>query len=236
MKTIRTEFKQDNPGILILGGMQYEVGKLDKDYLLYDFPQICRFLNARGKLLFGKQFKIHKEDYSLILKLTSYFIDDMVSCQKYGLDLNKGILLSGPVGCGKTSLMRLMPHLVPHKKYHQYTVMPTRNIVFGFNNLGYKTIEDYTDRKPYCFDDLGVEPIGRHYGKDCNVMGEILISRYEFPRRRESFHPLRDGLTHITTNLNAQELENRYGERVRSRMREMFNLISFNRNSKDKRS
>ena len=28
-------------------------------------------------------------------------------------------------------------------------------------------------------DDLGVEPAGRFYGQDCNVMGEILLSRYE---------------------------------------------------------
>jgi DNA replication protein DnaC len=41
--------------------------------------------------------------------------------------------------------------------------------------------------------------------------------------------------THITTNLNAAEIEERYGERVRSRMREQFNLISFNSSSKDKR-
>ena len=38
-----------------------------------------------------------------------------------------------------------------------------------------------------------------------------------------------------TTNLNAQELEERYGNRVRSRMRQMFNLISFDSGSKDKR-
>lgn len=235
MKTIRTEFNPNNPSTLILGGVQYEVGKLDKDYLLYDFPQICRFLNARGKLLFGKQFKIYKEDYDLILKLISYFIDDKEACHKYAIDLNKGIMLSGPVGCGKTSLMRLLPHLVPHKKQHQYTVLPTRNIVFGFNNLGYKIIEDYADRKPYCFDDLGIEPIGRHYGKDCNVMGEILISRYEVMINTGLSHRAQSRC-HITTNLNAQELENHYGERVRSRMREMFNLISFNMNSKDKRA
>ena len=41
--------------------------------------------------------------------------------------------------------------------------------------------------------------------------------------------------THATTNLNAQELENRYGNRVRSRMRELFNLIAFDKESLDKR-
>lgn len=59
-------------------------------------------------------------------------------------------------------------------------------------------------------------------------MGEILISRYEVFKQK-------DILTHITTNLNAVEIEERYGERVRSRMRSMFNLLSFDSNTKDKR-
>ena len=41
--------------------------------------------------------------------------------------------------------------------------------------------------------------------------------------------------THITTNIGATEIENIYGSRVRSRMREMFNLISFEKDVKDKR-
>jgi DNA replication protein DnaC len=41
--------------------------------------------------------------------------------------------------------------------------------------------------------------------------------------------------THATTNLNAQELEKLYGNRVRSRMRELFNLIAFEKDVVDKR-
>jgi DNA replication protein DnaC len=41
--------------------------------------------------------------------------------------------------------------------------------------------------------------------------------------------------SHLTTNLSASELEHHYGNRVRSRLRESFNLIAFNNNSKDKR-
>lgn len=59
-------------------------------------------------------------------------------------------------------------------------------------------------------------------------MGEIILSRYDLFLKRK----LR---THATTNLNAQELENRYGNRVRSRMRELFNLIAFDKESSDKR-
>jgi len=79
---------------------------------------------------------------------------------------------------------------------------------------------------------LGVEPTGSHYAKECNVMGEILLSRYELFCHPE---PQRRIYTHITTNGNNQELEKRVGNRVRSRIRAMFNLISFNENSVDKR-
>ncbi|SNB23898.1 conserved hypothetical protein [Flavobacterium psychrophilum] len=80
----------------------------------------------------------------------------------------------------------------------------------------------------YCFDDLGTEKQIKHFGNDCNVMAEILISRYEQFIENNS-------VTHITTNLSASELENYYGNRVRSRLRNMFNLIAFDRETKDKR-
>jgi len=160
--------------------------------------------------------------------------------RKNKIDPNKGILLSGPVGCGKTSLMKLLSYIVPHQK--TYKVIPARNITFTFNNLGFKIIEDYGNNNYYCFDDLGVETTGRHFGKDCNVMGEILLSRYDlFMRKQEShqnsmtFGTQSRNLTHAATNLNAQELEERYGNRVRSRLRQLFNLIAFNNNSLDKR-
>jgi len=59
-------------------------------------------------------------------------------------------------------------------------------------------------------------------------VGEILLSRYDLDIENKF-------KTHITSNLNAKELEKRYGNRVRSLMRAMFNLISFDEVSKDKK-
>jgi DNA replication protein DnaC len=59
-------------------------------------------------------------------------------------------------------------------------------------------------------------------------MAEILLTRYDNFINNKT-------ITHITTNLSASELEKYYGDRVRSRMRQMFNLIAFDKNSPDKR-
>lgn len=216
-----------NPSKITEGAVVYSLGEFDGRKVEYDFQKVLIYLEAKGKLLFGNEFRIYEEDRAILLKLCNYFVRDFASCRKVGIDPEKGLLLTGPVGCGKTSLMKLLRHIVPHQR--PYEVIPARNITFGFNHVGYKMIEDYGNGRFYCFDDIGVEPMGRHFGKDCNVMGEVLLSRYELH--------LNAGIkTHATTNLNAQELEERYGKRVRSRMRKLFNLVAFGKDTQDKRT
>ena len=237
------------PHIKTEGTSKFQIGEIINNTVHYDFEKIKTYLNIKGHILFGNNFRIYKEDEKLIFKLCSYFIQDHYTCAQMGIDTSKGILLTGPVGCGKTSLMKLLLHLAPHKT--NYEIIPTRNIVFKFNTSGFQVLEKYNDTKNYCFDDLGVEPTGCHYNKECNVMGEILLSRYDLFTRHPQLdwgsHQTRPkannnqpiannhNKTHITTNLNAKELENKYGSRVRSRLRAMFNLISFDSSSTDKR-
>ena len=211
---------------IVEGGSTFCLASKKGKQLLYDFPKILIYLEAKGKILFGNKFRIYEEDKDFLYLLSNYFIKDEEKCQSLGLDIRKGLLISGPVGCGKTSLMKLFPHIVPFEK--KYETIATRNIVFAFNNIGFKTIEDYGNSGFYCFDDLGVEPTGRFYAQECNVMGEILLSRYEFFLK----HKVK---IHATTNLDSEEIEERYGPRVRSRMRSMFNLVAFDQKTKDKR-
>ncbi len=217
-----------NPHIITDNGTQYSLGTLDKNIIRYDFKKMLVFLEAKGKMLFGERFRIYKKDQKVLYKLCAYVIGDKVKCAEYGVDLTKGILLAGPVGCGKTSLLTLAPFMVPHQR--SYEVVSTRDLVWDYSRTGYKVIEDYGSSGFFCFDDLGVELIGRFYGKECNVMREVLLSRYDLFRQSK-----RKVKTHATTNLSEEELEEVYGVRVCSRMRELFNWIVFEQTSTDKR-
>ncbi|MDG1573305.1 ATPase [Robiginitalea sp. M366] len=214
------------PHLIVEGNRTFRLGSIQGREIHYEFSRIRDFLEFKGKQLFGETFQIYPEDHGILTQLIHYFIKDEIMCKNHGIDPDKGILLSGPIGCGKTSFMRLLKLIVPHKR--PYSVLSSRNIVFAYNHIGSKALQDYGDHGSYCFDDLGVEPSGKHFGQECNVLGEILLSRYEL-------FVLHKVKTHATTNLNAQELEDRYGNRVRSRMRELFNLIAFDADSKDKR-
>lgn len=110
-----------------------------------------------------------------------------------------------------------------------YPVISTRHITSEFYADGYQVIHKYgKSSKVYCFDDLGIEQNMKHFGNETNCMAEILLSRYEQFINQGT-------ITHATTNLNAVELEKIYGNRVRSRLRSMFNLISFSESTSDKR-
>ena len=197
------------------------------DQRIYDFEKTMTFLHNFGKSKFGNKFQLLRSDSKILYMLLIYAIRDEKECQKYNLDLSKGILLIGKIGSGKTCLMDLF-RIIHYREYY-YSIKSTRDIAKEFNIGGYETLNKYgKTNKIICFDDLGVEQNIKHFGNDCNTMAEILLSRYDLMKF--------DGIiTHATTNLNADELEKLYGNRVRSRLREMFNLIIFPSATSDKR-
>jgi DNA replication protein DnaC len=199
----------------------------------YNFHWLVVNLQAHGRKQFGPHFAIRQADYDLVRRLLVYFLADASKAAQLGIDLSKGIALTGPIGCGKTSLMTLM-RLIPGPD-RNFTIKPTRDVSFEFIQDGYEVIHRYSrlsfhanGPRTYCFDDLGAEQALKYYGNECNVMAEVILSRYEF----YTAFKMR---THLTTNLQASEIDAMYGPRVRSRMREMFNIVSFDGSHKDKR-
>ncbi|MTI38334.1 ATP-binding cassette domain-containing protein [Fulvivirga lutimaris] len=180
--------------------------------------------------MYGHHFTIIEEDYETIYKLFVYFYQDEKQAEKLNIKLHKGILLTGPIGCGKTTLMNLLKHI--HPPHMQLVLMPTRKIAYEFAEQGIKTIHKYTTQsfrtnesevipRAYCFDDLGVETLLPHFGNKLNIMAEVILSRYDL----FIGHQMQ---SHFTTNLSAIEIEELYGNRVRSRLRSMTNIMVLN--------
>jgi hypothetical protein len=200
---------------------------------LAEWERALAFLERKGKKLYGDHFRVYPEDHPVLYQLLVYIRGEREEAKRLGISLRKGILLTGPVGSGKTSLMTLLRFF--RCSAARFAIASCRDVSFAFHRDGYEVIRRYSQvsgasGKPstHLFDDLGSESTLKYYGNTCNVMGEILLSRYDqFVAGKL--------LTHATTNLTSSELEQYYGSRVRSRMREMFNLLSFGENAKDKR-
>lgn len=201
----------------------------------YDYSKIVEWLLKVGTEHLGKNFEIPKNEKTIILSMLAWFLEDEILAKEMNIDLKKGIMLSGPIGCGKTTLFQLMRKLPKGRK--NFLMASTRQIVSEFMQSGYEILEkysrgslynDYRTPKNYCFDDLGSESASKYFGNDCNVMAEILLTRYDIFKEKGI-------ITHLTTNLTAGEIELIYGNRLRSRMREMFNLFGYDESSGDKR-
>ena len=178
----------------------------------------------------GTPFVVDKDNKDLVKLLCYYFTNDSrfeAMNKEDELSLKKGLLLCGNVGVGKSFLMEAFRA----NKRRCFQIIKCREVADSYAGHGAEVLRMYSD-KIYvpthpstfyqrdiglCFDDLGTEDSKKYYGDEVNVMADILLNRYD---NNLEYH-----YTHITTNLTMDEIENKYGTRVRSRMRQMFNLI-----------
>lgn len=177
----------------------------------------------------GVPFTIDSSNQEVFKLLCQYFTSNP-SFEKAGdYSLRKGIMLCGAVGRGKTHLMSLFKG----NQKRSYQMVSCRLIADKFKTMGEEVLHTWShpinvpthldtfnqNQIGVCFDDLGTEREKRNYGDSVNVMADILLNRYDYAATPHHW-------THITTNLTADEIEACYGTRVRSRMREMFNMIT----------
>lgn len=129
----------------------------------------------------------------------------------------RGLWLAGGVGSGKTYLLKSLSqwfNLFVNTKVLRFPITPAHRIVTEFEQHGSSTLKKYYERKVVCIDDMGEESRASYYGTDKDVVTDIIQTRYEMNKH-----------TLVATNLNEDELNQRYGERVVSRMNEMLTKI-----------
>ncbi len=143
-----------------------------------------------------------------------------------------GVLLTGKVGNGKTTLLKALASTIGYMgKIGKYR----------YQDFGYEHVSDFglairtaKELSKMCVADhdrydeltvtplLGIDELGEEpkevleYGNVFNPIVDLIETRYN----RQKF-------TVITTNLDANEIGDRYGSRFRDRLREMLELIPF---------
>lgn len=132
------------------------------------------------------------------------------------LERKKGLLIIGPPGHGKTTLMKSLEWGVTFKNGSKANgFYDMKNIVERFEDTGKinflkESLQGGIANEYRCFDDLGVERVANHYGSKINVM-DYIIDNFK-------------GCSY-TTNLNLQRLIEKYGERTVGRLREHCYII-----------
>jgi len=206
---------------------------LPRDVIRYS-PELMKqaFLDRASKMI-GRPYVIDDHNREIIDKLSLYFAGSQ-DAEKHGLSLKKGLLLMGDRGTGKTVIMKAFAN----NPQQSYRLSSVRFISYDFVESGFQVIKSFSvpesiatnaygqNLTGYCFDDLGTDEERRRFGDKVNAMGEILLNRYDSVPHH---------MTHITTNLNPNAIEQFYGSRLRSRFREMFNQVAFDTTAPDRR-
>lgn len=169
--------------------------------------------------VFQEGFKVDEFNSDFVSQLCHYFAKDENFKNFKTLnraDLNKGVLLVGNCGLGKSYTIDAIYKMFQKVNGFSFGYVSSLYVVDKFNQSGDAGIMKYKEREWY-FDDFGTEELGSHYGKN-EVLKALLEHRYN------KF--VSEGLkTHMSTNLTPEMIKERYGERIYSRMQQMFNII-----------
>lgn len=185
-----------------------------------DAHYIHKLIHSRARYA-GWEFRLsERQNLNPVSAVCEYFAEDPNFEKEWG-SLRKSILLFGTVGCGKSSLMKLL-QMNPRK---DYILINCHQVAAKYSEKGIEGIRPYfSGEKVYCFDDLGIEPEKQYMGNKLNVLEYIMSACYD---RHLPFH--------ITTNFTVPQLEEKYGNRMRSRLRETHILIPYPQTAKDLR-
>jgi hypothetical protein len=163
--------------------------------------------------------------------LVRYFSGDELG----PLDVHRGIYLFGGVGAGKSILMQtfmeftalIEKRLKDEQMYtpRHFRLSVCRDISTEIQAASKADLRQYFGGIRV-FDDLGNEEDKKVYGNEIQPMVDIILHRY-------NLYQTAGLITHATSNLAPHECQTVYGDRIGSRVFEMFNLVLLD--TKDKR-
>lgn len=160
---------------------------------------------------YGKKLICHEDNTPLIKTICFFLSNDKRFETEMGYSFNKGLLIRGVSGLGKTFLLKC----VSGNDLNPIDIISMVEISEKVKDEG--SFEIYTQGILY-LDDVGTEEhIVNYFGSKINWFKNFIELYY---LNNKPFDRLI-----ISTNNNFQELEEKYGFRVRSRIKDMFNII-----------
>lgn len=200
----------------------------------WTFEQTKSFMLYRAHGLFANKFVLDQHNTAIFDMLCHYFSgsNEFVSlAATIGVSnpsLDKGILLAGNYGTGKTWLMSLFRK----NNRRVYHIVEAKNLAVLYKKAGDEALDQYKNKiknafndptvfyqthSALCIEDIGAEDIKGNFGDKSNVVGDIVEGRY--------VNDCLTGWFHGTTNLTSAQIKEFYSGRVTSRFRESVNLI-----------
>lgn len=204
------------------------------EYARYVFWRAAR---KRAKFEGREDFVVDAQNKDQVKGFVAWISGDLQTLSELGLSPQKGLMLRGNVGSGKSILFRIWDDLIKGDDSRFFSKMvftSCEKVAKQYAKGGDAFIERYGElavrydvssthpdkhsRYVVSFDDLGNEEAKNHYGNFKEVMVDVINHRYDWM--------VEMGLhTHLTTNLTWQEIADRYGARVESRLRQMCNVL-----------
>ena len=185
---------------------------------------------------FVPKFEVTSDNVDVYRNCVKYFIGDP-SCS---YSLEKGLYLYGPVGTCKTVLLKIARQFnleIISRNYFDIkniTDIVDETAVTGFkyfNSFDEIPMGRFIERQSLCRDGFKIQMALDDVGQSSDVVihfgDKIPIIRELIKRRYYAFSD-EHVLTHITTNMLPDKIEEVYGAYVSSRMREMFTPVLLN--------
>lgn len=161
----------------------------------------------------------------------AYMVQDLETLQKLKGNVEKGILIQGTNGSGKSFLFETLDkiyieHKVQHWRIHfnEAIILPEKyrryisNPQIASNDLDFY---EYYSKGAILIDDLGAEIKLKHFGNEVEIVDQLIQLRYNIFKKKNL-------KTFVTTNLSLEDIKRRYGLRSYDRIFEMFNILQLN--------
>lgn len=190
--------------------------KIDAENKLKEAHTARYFYSLMGwtsKEVYGKELLFNDQTKLLITAICFFLSKDIRFETELGYSLRKGILIRGISGLGKTFVVKC----VTKNKFQPIGIISMLEIEKSIKSDGEYNLT-YNPKGIIYLDDVGTEEaVVNHYGTKINFFKNYIELFY---LENKDYNKLI-----ISTNNTFDEIEDKYGFRVRSRIKDMFNII-----------